>query len=348
TWSIKGNPTRERPHRLSKIITLGSNSTDIILRSHIDGLAVYESPGIPSEDSTPETSEEKKKIRTSKLRPCFKRFAEEGGRLSQIKSEDHLLRLALVQEGHVLGYGRNQIIDLFRNAHDFNEKVTSKQVDHELEVIKRKGVRPWRCLKIFKHKGCLGEECLLYIRLRKHLPKEPLGSQDPERFFEEDSRGNPARFIPKWLADTILEEYKFHATSEKSVFWAYNPENGIWEPYGAEIIQEECTRHLKHLFRSNFVTEVSKYIRFTHYINRDVFEGKPELIVMQNGVFNLYTEEFTSFNPELYATTAIPIIYDSEAKAPKIKKFLHDICPDSLDDVEKLVEYARVLSLKVH
>ena len=69
-------------------------------------------------------------------------------------------------------------------------------------------------------------------------------------------------------------------------------------------------------------------------------------MVMKNGVFNLYTEEFTEFSPEIYATIAIPVIYNPKAEAPKIERFLQEVCPGKPDDTAKLIEYAGYCLLK--
>lgn len=163
TMSVKGPNTEERPHRLSFILAEGDPEPDANLAEHIQTLEPYTStaePYVPTV-ATPQTD---KKIMTIGLKTCFKRFAEEGGFLSDVRSDDHLLRLALVTEAHAKGYSRNQIIDLFRNAGDFNIEITRKKVDHQLGKIAVEGTKNkiWGCPAIRKHHGCLGEKCNQY------------------------------------------------------------------------------------------------------------------------------------------------------------------------------------------
>lgn len=321
TMSIKGIPSKERPHRLSRILTLGYNKPDEKLAKHIQELEPY-TPIITT------IIEKDKKRRTSGLRPCFKRFTEEGGTISEKRSEDHLLRLALVTEAHFNGYNRDQIVKLFEKAEDWKEKKTKEQVDRQLGYIAIKGLKPWTCKTILKHKGCLGETCPIYKKqIAKYLPKEPLEPNDPKQFFQLDKYGNPIKFIPKRLGDAIQKDRKFIATSEKSIIWIYNPENGIWENNGSEIIEEESTQRLKELFKKFHVTEVKSYIRYTNYKNSEIFGGTTDKIVMKNGVFNINTEKLTPFDPEIYAINNLSFDYNPEATFPQIEKFINEVLP---------------------
>ncbi len=160
TLSIKGVPTEERPHRLSYIVTVGDDTADESLGEHITGLAPYQ--GTP-EIFTPSPSsrrEGEKKRRTSGLKPCFKRFAEEGGELSADGEEDNNLRLALVAESHTKGYSRDEIIELFSRANDFKDcKRSTYELNRQRKKSAHSGERVWGCAAIHKLRGCFGAVC---------------------------------------------------------------------------------------------------------------------------------------------------------------------------------------------
>ncbi|MBW2672038.1 MAG: hypothetical protein JRD89_01315 [Deltaproteobacteria bacterium] len=342
TMSVKGKPSEDRPHRLSYIVSEGTPQPDARLMEHIRNLKPY--TPTPEPRGAPATPKTDGKVKTTGLRPCFKQFAEEGGKLSNIGSEDNLLRLALVTEAHAKGYSRNEIIDLFRKAEDFNLKITTDRVNRQLADIAEKGMKPWSCLAIYKHHGCLGESCRRYKKhVARYLPKkegEPPDAENPLRFFETDEAGNPTRFVPKLLGDAIMEKHRFAATDEKSEIWTYNPDKGIWERNGTELIQEVATKMLGHLFKAMHVAEVVKYIRYNSYIDHDLLGSNTSKIVVKNGVLNLDTGELEPFDPELYEINQIPVVYNPDAKCPRITKFLSEVLnPEDLDKFIEMIGY---------
>jgi putative DNA primase/helicase len=351
TMSVKGKKSEDRPYRLSYIVTEGSSEPDSLLAEHIEKLESYveETP----EKMEPEKEETATQKKIGRLRPCFRKFVKEGGRLSDVRGEDHLLRLALVQEAHSKGFSKVEIISLFKNALDFKEDLTTKQVDDELGTIIKKGPQPWRCVKIFKHHGCsLGEKCRNYKKnVEKHLTGEVPNEEEkktPEQFFEINEDGSLGAFIPKLLGDEILKEYKFAATSEKSKIWTYKPDKGIWKSDGAELIHEEATKRLEHKFKNIYVSETVAYIRYTNYINQNVFGGSLYKIVVMNGVLDLNTCELTPFDPDLYEINHISVTYDPDAKCPKITRFLYEVLPPkNFDTIIEVVGYCLLKSYPI-
>jgi len=262
----------------------------------------------------------------SNLRPCFKKFVNLGGDLP------HNLRLALVQEALANGFGQEQIVDLFKNASDFDRAKCSRYVDYAVDSAMDSGIMPWRCETIREHGGCLGPTCELYDRNVLHSDYH----LNPEDFFEKDHNGRIKRFVPKRLGDTILERYRFVATSEKSDIWIYKEDKGIWESNGIEFIQYITTNWLKKFFKPQYTNDVETYIRNINYKDISIFEKNPEKIVVSNGVLNIKTKELEPFDPELYALARIPVNFDPGADCPEIKKFLEEILEPS--DIEKMIE----------
>jgi P4 family phage/plasmid primase-like protien len=333
TMSLRGTP------RLSFLVSPGEWEADKALEAYLTSEA-KKLDGSASA-TTPEAKTER---RTSSLKPCFKRFAEEGGKLSDVGSEDNLLRLALVVEAHSKGYSRDQIIDLFRNAEDFNLKITTDKVNRQLGDIAVKGIKPWSCRAIHKHNGCLGETCNRYKKqIAKYFPTpppDPGQPAPPEAFFDEEDN-----FIPERMAQELLKEFRFAATSEKSKVWTYKPDKGIWENDGAELIHEEATKRLKQKFKTHHVSETVAYIRYTNYIDQKLLGGTPGKIVVQNGVLDLNTYKLTHFDPNLYEICRIPVSYDPTATCPKIVKFLNEVLhPKKFDTIIEVIGYCLLKS----
>lgn len=159
----------------------------------------------------------------------------------------------------------------------------------------------------------------------KYTPKEEL---------QLDTR----KFSAKEFGEYLKNKFHFLIQNEKDNLWYYNPNKGIWEPNGNEIVQKEVLKLLGDDFNVHKVNEVIKYIRFSSYCKTLKIGTPPHKIVMQNGVYDLKSDTFGDFNPELFAITSIPIIFNEEANCPNIQKFLSEIVGKK--DVDKLIELA--------
>ena len=158
---------------------------------------------------------------------------------------------------------------------------------------------------------------------------------------------NPEKFNPKTVGDHIKKRYRFFSQDEKDHIWVYNPEKGIWEPKGIEIIQAETLKLLDEDFKREKVNDVIKYIQYSSYFQIKNFGGPANKVVMQNGVYDLLTNAFEEqFNPDLYAITSIPVKFDKSADCPSIKKFLSEIVNEI--DIAKLIEFAGYCLFKAY
>ena len=332
TMSVKGPNTEKRPHRLSFILAEGDPDVDTALGRHIAELEPYVPTAktyMPTLTSTPE---EKTERRTGGLKPCFKRFAEEGGRLTSIGSEDHLLRLALVVEAHAKGYSRAQILELFTKAEDFDPKTTRDKVDNQLGKIAVDGLKAWSCRAIHKHGGCLGETCNRYKKqVAKYLPTPPPDPgqlASPDAFFDANNS-----FIPTYLVNYIIETtgegHLLTPITKKGgdVTWRYHPRLGIFRPDGVTYVEKEAKHILGDKAKKYMLAEVVKLMQVETYIDRKEFEEDPDILVLKNGVYNFDAEEVTEHSPQYHAKARLPITYDPDAKAPAILKFLEEVIP---------------------
>lgn len=337
TMSVKGVPTTERPHRLSFILNEGNISPDERLADHIADLESYTAPMVTTTADAPIVKQRKRK--TSSLRPCYKRFAEEGGRLASDDSpgsEDNLLRLALVTEAHSKGYSRDQIIELFSKSEDFDPKVTKEKVDHQLGKIAVEGIKPWSCLAIYKHGGCLGETCSRFKRgvakFRPAPPPDPGQPASPDSFFD-----GADKFVPEFLVAYIIkntgEGYIKTPRTKKGgdLTWWYNSKTGVFTNNGISYLQSRIKQLLGDRVRNHMILEVVKLIQVETYVDRKEFEEAEDIIVLQNGVYHLDTEELTEYSPQYNAKVRWPITYDADAQCPAILKFLDEVIPEKVE-----------------
>ncbi len=104
----------------------------------------------------------RKRIKRGKkdLPPCIKKLLDD---LSKGENLPHKARFALAVYLLKCGYSEDEVVDIFRAAPDFNEKVTKYQVSQ----IARKGYRPPGCERLRSWGLCLGDECEIYRGGRK-------------------------------------------------------------------------------------------------------------------------------------------------------------------------------------
>lgn len=161
----------------------------------------------------------------------------------------------------------------------------------------------------------------------------------PEDFF--DGR----EFVPATLVDYIHgylpENYLVTPMTERGgdTMWRYHEKTGIFKPDGVGFIREHAEDALGRKTKTSYVNEVVFISQIRTYIAPEDFMEKPNLVVLQNGVYHLDTGELTEHSPTHFAKTAMPIIYDPDAECPEILKFLAEVIPDAVPTFQEWIGY---------
>lgn len=96
-------------------------------------------------------SKKKKTVKAGAIRPCIQEALNKqlhGG-------AGHLMRLAIACEYLAAGFPVEEIVALFQNQTDFNERKTRYFIEH----AQKSGYKPFKCEKIRELGYCLGEKC---------------------------------------------------------------------------------------------------------------------------------------------------------------------------------------------
>lgn len=139
---------------------------------------------------------------------------------------------------------------------------------------------------------------------------------DVARFFKEDKWGN-LKFIPARVARELMDENRYltQITRKKEgMMFRYNSSNGIYEPDAESYINAQTIKKLGEAYDINKQNQIKAFIEGSTYT--EIPETSKELIATKNGVVNVVTLEFFSFNPDYYIFNAIPVTYDPNAKCP--------------------------------
>jgi P4 family phage/plasmid primase-like protien len=143
------------------------------------------------------------------------------------------------------------------------------------------------------------------------------------------------KFVPKLLADYIMEKHVFITMMDNEETYAYL--DGFYQPLGDVLIKKAVKEALGEDYRKNRALEVLDFIKVSTYTKRR--EEQPHLIPLENGILDVSKEPFElkKHSPEYMFFNKLPVKYDPEADCPAIKKFMREIT-NSEEDITLLEE----------
>lgn len=154
------------------------------------------------------------------------------------------------------------------------------------------------------------------------------------RYFE----GAPPHFVPAFLAEDLMKDFHYWSAHGDNRMLVYNQQKGIYEMWAEDQIMEETAKRLGKFSLKNRQLEVLNYIQ--SLTKRDMEVQKPDLIALQNGIFNLKTHELNPPNPENLIFNQIPVRYDPNARCPTFMKFINEVAHTSdISALQELVGY---------
>ncbi|MBU4501256.1 MAG: hypothetical protein KKA79_01590 [Nanoarchaeota archaeon] len=147
------------------------------------------------------------------------------------------------------------------------------------------------------------------------------------------------RFIPRRLADAIMQRYRFRTLRDTGEVFYYN--DGVYHPNGETLIKEEVSSMLQDGSNERRAKDVIFFVRTATYIDREEINANKDLVLLKNGVFDLMSMSLKPFTPEIISTIQIPIEYNPNADCPMIKQFHSEILPkDDIPVVQELFGYS--------
>lgn len=154
------------------------------------------------------------------------------------------------------------------------------------------------------------------------------------KYFE----GTPPHFVPAFLAEDLMKDFHYWSAHGDNRMLVYNQQKGIYEMWAEDQIMEETAKRLGKFSLKNRQLEVLNYIQ--SLTKRDMEVQKPDLIALQNGIFNLKTHELNPPSPENLIFNQIPVRYDPNARCPTFMKFINEVAHSSdISALQELVGY---------
>lgn len=143
-----------------------------------------------------------------------------------------------------------------------------------------------------------------------------------------------------------LRQEHYACAGEAKQWMKYNLETGIWDRITySDIISrvtdwchDEVTKTSKtknvdmikasmRCLNKSTVSNIAALLGPKLKVDPIIFDSRPSILVVENGVVNLKTKELKPFNPQYYATQRIPLPYDPTVKSKYVDQIL-DALPD--------------------
>ncbi|MEL6527331.1 MAG: hypothetical protein AAFQ07_16640, partial [Chloroflexota bacterium] len=129
------------------------------------------------------------------------------------------------------------------------------------------------------------------------------------------------------LGDMLIERWKGNVRYFYSQWHKYQA--GVWLPFEELAMKRqiwELLKSLKHLGirpADHKLNSVEKYLQAFLGVAEDSVDAQDDLINLQNGVFNIQTQELMPHKREYYLTSQLPFKFDPDADCPVFRRFLN-------------------------
>lgn len=193
------------------------------------------------------------------------------------------------------------------------------------------------------------EELKYWIEAAKSLEyEENRLENNPKRFFSGQKH---AGFLPKRMADEIYLDSQYFVWTAEQLF---HYQNGVYKNTGEQFINARTQENLGELSTRSRQRETTNFIQTKDQIETLEIENDPNILNINNGLFNLKSKDLQPHTPYYHSFTRIPVTYKPDAAytfneqgEPKItdagrqiKRFIADIVPhDCIDLIFEMAGY---------
>lgn len=139
------------------------------------------------------------------------------------------------------------------------------------------------------------------------------------------------------IAEGMLSVSNFLTLAELDE--VYNYKDGIYHPLGEVFIKTEVQKQYDELTTHDY-NEIINYIKRKTYIPYKAINNHYHLVALDNGIYNLNTNQLEQFTPTNLITVKSPVTYNPNTDCPNIKRFFADVLnPDDIIAIEEFFGY---------
>lgn len=156
---------------------------------------------------------------------------------------------------------------------------------------------------------------------------------DPSSYWDGDN------FQSYSFAEDLADLYEIATTVETDMMYWHN--GRTWHRWGEHTLRSEIRTLLRDSASRELVNETVRNVKhLTRQRREDIFDLPPEKLVVENGVVDLVTGEFTSDYNRPGTQTWLPVEYQEDAVPDRFNDFLFDVLhPDDVSVMWELIGY---------
>ena len=172
---------------------------------------------------------------------------------------------------------------------------------------------------------------------------DPYGDWAEIREMFRDADNSDDRATPRFeSAMKLHREESFANLQENEVLYAYDPERGIFDDNGKQVVRTKLTNGLEEQYRGHTMSEVMDHIRGRNTLSQREMGGPDGLIAARNCVIDLHEHTSHEHSAEYRFLSRLGCEFDPEATAPEWHAFLDDVVPGETErkKLQEFVGYA--------
>jgi len=130
---------------------------------------------------------------------------------------------------------------------------------------------------------------------------------------------------PNILADQIIKTNPIVTFEDTGEIYRYHPNKGVYVQDGEVFIEKEIQKHLGVNTKNKHISETIGAIKRKTYSTRASFTSSPILLVVKNGLLDIYTGVLYPYDSTHFSISTLPVKYDPDAECPNFIKFLTEV-----------------------
>ncbi len=144
---------------------------------------------------------------------------------------------------------------------------------------------------------------------------------------------------PDEAAEAILQTFRLATFEDTDEILVYK--EGVYRVGGEALIARtlEANFHgaeLDHVSNNHFLNEVLGHVERRTYIKPDIFDRDPNILNLENGLFNVNSCELKHHTPDYPSLAKLPVKYDPAAECPGWTRFVSQVFhPEDIDAVQE-------------
>lgn len=147
------------------------------------------------------------------------------------------------------------------------------------------------------------------------------------------------RFLPAELGRYLLENDQFISIHNN----LYKYSNGVFQSDAEHYVHEAIQGELGARWVQRYRDEVVAWIKDKVYTEPDEVGSDRDTINVKNGMYNVRSGKLSEHSSETKSIVQLPIVFDPEAKCPRLEEFMVEIFPE--DTIPLLWEYCGYILL---